>query len=180
MRTLVTVASKHGASAEIGEVVAAALSDAGLEVDSVAPERVADLGRYDAIVIGSAVYAGGWLPPARDLAHRLSAERLDRPIWLFSSGPIGDPPLPAGDPPEGAALAEELRAREHRTFGGRLDRSKLGFVERAITAALKAPDGDFRDWDAVREWAGSIAGALRPFDPATRPVAGAATRSKIE
>lgn len=45
---------------------------------------------------------------------------------------------------------------------GKIDKAALGFGERAIVAALRAPVGDFRDWDAVRAFADRIAGALQP------------------
>jgi menaquinone-dependent protoporphyrinogen oxidase len=41
-----------------------------------------------------------------------------------------------------------------------LDRSGLNIVERSIVGVVKAPDGDYRDWDAIRAWAAAIAAAL--------------------
>jgi menaquinone-dependent protoporphyrinogen oxidase len=160
MRVLVTVASKHGATGEIGEIVAGVLRDAGLEVESHPPETVTTLEGTDAVVLGSAIYAGRWLEPARSFARRHADALSDLPVWLFSSGPIGDPPMPAEDAAEPLELVQELGAREHRTFAGRLDRSQLGFMERTITRALKAPEGDFRDLDAIRGWADRIAAEL--------------------
>jgi menaquinone-dependent protoporphyrinogen oxidase len=81
-------------------------------------------------------------------------------VWLFSSGPVGDPPKPTEDPVDASSLLERTGAREHHVFAGRLDRSRLSFGERAIAMALRAPEGDFRDWDDVRAWASGIADAL--------------------
>jgi menaquinone-dependent protoporphyrinogen oxidase len=89
------------------------------------------------------------------------AELRPRPTWLFSSGPLGDPPKP--DPDAAVkidGLLQTTGAREHHLFTGALDRSRLGLGERAIVRVVGAPDGDFRDWDDVRRWAGTIAGAL--------------------
>jgi len=36
----------------------------------------------------------------------------------------------------------------------------LSFPERAIVGALRAPYGDFRDWDVIRTWAEEIADSL--------------------
>lgn len=168
MKVLVTVASKHGATGEIGEIVAGILREAGLEVRTLAPEVVSDLRGYDAVVLGSGVYAGRWLGPARDFAERHATALAERAVWLFSSGPIGDPAQPAGDAPEAVALAGRLKARGLRTFAGRLERDRLGFVERTVTRALRAPDGDFRDWEAVRAWADEIAAALIPVGSAAQ------------
>ena len=81
-------------------------------------------------------------------------------MWLFSSGPIGDPPKPDDDAVDVADLVDAVSAWDHRTFAGRLERARLGFGERAIVAALRAPDGDFRDWDVIAGWAAGIAEAL--------------------
>jgi hypothetical protein len=51
-------------------------------------------------------------------------------------------------------------ARDHRLFAGRIDRSKLGFAERAIMLAVRAADGDFRDLDAISAWVNEITDAL--------------------
>jgi menaquinone-dependent protoporphyrinogen oxidase len=161
MKILVTVASRHGATGEIGEVLASTLRDAGHDVESLAPELVTTMRHYDAIVIGSAVYTGRWLEPARRLAQRHHAELKQRPVWLFSSGPIGEPLAPTDEPRDGIALRQELEAREHRVFAGKLSPEYLGWVERTITSMLKAPDGDFRDWDEIRAWGDEIASALR-------------------
>jgi menaquinone-dependent protoporphyrinogen oxidase len=160
MRILVTVASKHGATGEIGEIVADVLRDARLEVTSTPPEAVDSLDGCDAVVLGSAVYAGRWMEAARDFVDRHATTLAQRPVWIFSSGPIGDPPMPAGESPDAVAAADRVGARDHRTFPGRLDRTQLGFVERTITRALKAPEGDYRDLEDIRSWADAIVLAL--------------------
>ena len=161
-RVLVTAASKHGATAEIAAAIADELRAAGVAAELRPPEDVASLDGYDAVVIGSAIYTGRWLEPARRLTERLYSGLRTRPTWLFSSGPIGDPPVPAEEPADGARLVAELDAREHRVFAGRLNGDDLGWVERAITSFVNADDGDFRDWDAIRAWARAIAAALVP------------------
>ena len=161
MKILVTAASKHGATTEIAEAIAATIREAGLDVDAVPPEDVAELAAYDAVVLGSAIYAGRWLEPARRLVERQYAALAARPLWLFSSGPIGEPLQPTEEPRDGVELRRRLGARDHRVFPGRLNRDDLGWVERTITGMLKAPDGDFRDWDAIRSWAEAIAAEAR-------------------
>ena len=90
--------------------------------------------------------------------------RADRcPVWLFSSGPTGRPdPKPEGDLNGIDALAGSINARGHRTFAGRLDRSRLGIRERLIVSAVRAPDGDFRDWEEISAWAREIVAELIP------------------
>jgi menaquinone-dependent protoporphyrinogen oxidase len=160
MRILVSVASKHGATAEIGSALATALAEAGLDVDVVPPGQVEDLGAYDAVVIGSAVYLGHWISSATDFIERHEAALRERPVWLFSSGPLGDPPVPAEDPEDVAGLVVQIGARGHRVFAGEVDRSVLGLGEKVLLTAVRAQEGDFRPWPEIRAWAGEISAAL--------------------
>jgi menaquinone-dependent protoporphyrinogen oxidase len=164
MNVLVTVASRHGATSGIADAIAEELRDAGLTVARRDPAEVDDVTAYGAVVLGSGVYAGRWLDHARRFTERHFAELRSRPVWLFSSGPIGEPLAPLEESTDGTRLLRELDARGHRTFAGRIDSAELGFVERTITRMVKAPDGDFRDWDAIRAWAREIAVALRPTE----------------
>lgn len=161
-RVLVAVASRHGSTREIAEAIAGTLRDEGLDADLADAAEVTALSGYDAVVLGSAVYVGRWLDPARALVDERGDELAARPTWLFSSGPIGDPPKPdAEDAVQIAEIAERVGARDHRLFAGKLDKSALGFGERAVVLAFRAPEGDFRDWDEIAEWARGIAAALR-------------------
>ncbi|WP_432989914.1 flavodoxin domain-containing protein [Dactylosporangium sp. CA-233914] len=160
MHVLVTAASKHGSTAEIAELIGAVLTEQGLDATVCAPGDVAGLDGYDAVVLGSAVYAGHWLDPAQRFAERHAAGLAARPVWLFSSGPIGDPPIPADHAVDARRVEAIAGPIEHRVFAGALHRARLGFTERALVAALRAPYGDFRDWAAVRHWARGIAQAL--------------------
>ena len=89
MKVLVTAASKHGATAEIADAIAGKFRESAIDVEIHAPDAVDDVVPYDAVVIGSAVYAGHWLEPARRFVDRHATALASRPTWLFSSGPIG-------------------------------------------------------------------------------------------
>jgi menaquinone-dependent protoporphyrinogen oxidase len=160
MKVLVTAASRYGATGEIAEAIGEVLRERGLDA-TVGPPEAATVDGHDAVVLGSAVYAGHWLKPARELVDRQRDALAARPVWLFSSGPVGDPPKPEEDPVDVAGLVAATGARDHRVFAGRLLRKQLGFADKAIAVALRVPDGDFRDWTAIREWAAGIADALR-------------------
>jgi menaquinone-dependent protoporphyrinogen oxidase len=167
---LVSAASKHGATAEMAAFLATALTERGVEAAVAEPADVTALDGVDAVVLGSAVYVGHWLEPARALVDRLGDELRARPVWLFSSGPVGEPLRPVEDPVDVADLLEATGARDHRVFPGRIDRGLLGFGERAMVRALRVPEGDFRDWPAVEAWAAEIAAAVEP-DLHRRPTA---------
>jgi menaquinone-dependent protoporphyrinogen oxidase len=165
MGILVAVASKHGSTVEIGETIAGELRAMGLATDVQNLPDVTDPSRYDAVVLGSAVYMGRWLPDALDFIATRRDALNTRPVWLFSSGPLGaDQPVPPGDPQHLDTIMEQVRARGHRLFSGRLEPGDLGLGERLIVKVVHAPAGDFRDWDAIRAWAREIGTALRAVD----------------
>ena len=165
-RILVVVASRHGSTAEIAAALArdltgsAAGRSAGLAAVAVAVEQRPDPASFDAVVLGSAVYAGRWLDSARQFAATHTAALRTRPVWLFSSGPIGGTTVPEDEPHDAAPLSALTAARGHRVFPGKLDRDRLSFGERAMVNAMRAPVGDFRNWDDVRAWAEEIAGEV--------------------
>lgn len=162
MNVLVAYASKHGATQGIAEAIAEQLRVRGLTVDAVPAASDTDLAAADAVVLGSAIYAGFWRDEAVDFAHAHKGVLAALPVWLFSSGPLGeDVEDEEKQPRQLEEIARDLQPNEHKMFFGALDRSKLGFGERMIVKAVKAPDGDFRDWDAIRAWADQIAAALK-------------------
>ncbi|HVR31090.1 MAG TPA: flavodoxin domain-containing protein [Acidimicrobiia bacterium] len=159
-RVLVSAGSKHGSTAEIASRIASQLEEHGCDVTFCPPNDAGDVADFDAIVLGSAVYAGRWTADAKDLAHAIGRVDPIPAVWLFSSGPVGDPPKPDEEPVDAADILTATRAKEHRVFAGKIDKSKLGFGEKAIVMALKVPEGDFRDWDAIDRWASQIAEQL--------------------
>jgi menaquinone-dependent protoporphyrinogen oxidase len=167
MRILVTAASKHGATEEMAEWIGEAMGTAGAEAVVRQPDDVATLEGFDAVVLGSAVYAGHWLESAKSLADRLGPDLARRPVYLFSTGPAADPLKPEGDPADAEPMLVATNAVAHEVFAGRIDRKRLGFGERAIVTALRVPDGDYRDRAAVEAWARQIVTELaaRPVQP---------------
>jgi menaquinone-dependent protoporphyrinogen oxidase len=165
MTVLVAAASRHGATAEIATRIGADLAERGIDAEVKRLEEVADLGRYEAFVLGSGIYLGNWLKEARRFVDSHASELVRRPTWLFASGSIvGDPPV-ADDPNAVRAsvverLVETTHAREHKLFAGKLDRSKLGMMEKAAVRGAHASEGDHRDWQAIDEWAAAIAQEL--------------------
>jgi menaquinone-dependent protoporphyrinogen oxidase len=158
MKVLIAVASKHGSTREIATVIAEELQAQSLTVDLLEAGEVGDVASYDTVILGSAIYAGNWLPDAKRFARVYGADLTQVPVWLFSSGPLGtDDPQPHNDPILLAAPLGEANIRDHRVFAGKLDSSELGFGERLMAKVVGAPEGDFREWGVVRDWAREIA-----------------------
>ena len=165
-KVLVVYASKYGATEQIAERIGLRLKKAGLDVDIRPVKAVKDPSAYGALLLGSGVYAGFWLKPAADFLKEQEAALSKMPVWLFSSGPTGE-----GDPSEmmnGYTLPDNLKEVAERInpkgvafFHGVIDMDKLKFAEKLVIRALKAPLGDFRDWDMIHAWADGVASALK-------------------
>ena len=129
-------------------------------------------------MVGSAVYMFHWIKEAKQfvLKNRLILER--RPVWLFSSGPVGLQKtnskgqdltdVTTSGPREIEELSEAAKPRDHRVFFGALNGDKLGgamgltyrFMRRSKAVRESMPDGDYRDWKDIESWANGIADAL--------------------
>ncbi len=162
-KVLVAYASKRGSTAEIAEAIAAGLREPGIEVDCVEAGAVAELDGYDAVVLGSAVYMRRWRGDARHFvrAHRDALAHL--PLWVFSSGPTGDPSKdnPAWtEPGHTIKKLDKLGAREHVVFGGSMPAEPNGAVERSMVEGTPPEWRDRRDWDEICAWARRIAAEL--------------------
>ena len=161
MKVIVAAASKHGATEGIARAIAERLGELGHDAEARAVEDVRDVAGIEALVLGSAIYAGSWMKEAVDFAERNADAFSSVPVWLFSSGPLGTEVKDEEEQPRQLGeLDRMLKPRDHRVFFGALDRSKLGFAERMMVKAVKAPEGDFRDWNAIRTWADEIAAGL--------------------
>jgi menaquinone-dependent protoporphyrinogen oxidase len=163
-RVLVAYATKLGSTGEIAEAIAQVLRDGGHRALARPARDVKSLDGWDAVILGSAVYAAHWQKDARLFVERLREDLASRPLWLFSGGPLDRRLARADQPitPYGAEITAGLGARAHRTFGGRLARTAA--VDRQVLQTHRI--GDFRDWQAIVEYAYRIG---RELDRMTFP-----------
>ena len=174
MRVLVVYASKYGATKGIADRITATLNQSGVEATIIAAKSARRLDGYDAYVIGSAAYMFSWLHEATDLVRRNAQMLKTKPVWLFSSGPIGTQRfdekgrdvLETSVPKEFTEFEESIHPRGRQVFFGAFDHTKLNMGHRVVYSmpAMKKllVDGDWRDWNAIDAWAKSIATALTP------------------
>lgn len=160
-QVLVAFESKYGATAEIADRIAAQLKSAGLDVSIEEAGKVKDLGGFDAIVLGSAIYYGRWRKEAVKFLKKFKEKLVDMPVWFFSSGPIGEgDPVEQLDgwrfPPLQQEIADMIGPRDVVVFHGKLDEGKLSRLEKKIMATMETPAGDFRDWGMIEEWGRKI------------------------
>jgi menaquinone-dependent protoporphyrinogen oxidase len=157
-RVLVAFATKMGSTKEIAEAIGVALTERGCEVDVRPAGTVGSLDDFDAIVLGSAVYAGRWRPDAVRFVRRFRAQLAARCVWLFESGWLGKRPATPAASPGARRRAQRVGAPAPTVFGGRLDPAlATGFIDRAFA---KRMTGDARDWNEIRTWSDGLADEL--------------------
>jgi menaquinone-dependent protoporphyrinogen oxidase len=165
---LVAYATHTGSTADVAAAIGDTLRTRGFTV-SVAPvtDDPSPVG-YRAVVIGSAINGGQWLPAARQYVERHLADLRRVPVAVFSVHIMN-----AGD-----------TERAHRKRLAYLDaiRPSLQTVDEAFLIGMGpdpardpwlsrwlfrrfggAGEGDCRDWDKIRVWATSVlANQLQP------------------
>jgi len=159
MRILVTYGSKMGGTESIAETVGDALRELGMDVDVLTPGEVVSVGDYDAVVVGGALYAGRWHRAARRFVKHHRRALRQRPVWLFSSGPLDDSASNGDVPPvpQVRVLMGRIGARGHVTFGGRMPADASGLVASSLA---RHHAGDWRAPEQIRQWAADLAGQL--------------------
>jgi menaquinone-dependent protoporphyrinogen oxidase len=158
---LLAYASRFGSTQEVAETIAAALREGDLEVDLQPMQEVKSLDRYDAVVLGAAIYNAKWHAEA----HRFVSQHQDflskLPVAIFTLGPLS-----ASDAAKrnsrrqlDGELAKYpwLKPVAVEIFAGKYDPSKpgLNFFERFL------PARDYRDWDAIRAWTNELSAQLQ-------------------
>ena len=176
MRVLVGFASRRGATKGIAERIALTLGAQGIDVVFRPMREVPAAEEFDAFVLGSSAYMNHWEPEAAAFVRERAAALAERPVWLFSSGPIGTElvdkqgrdVVAASRPVEFDEFEPLIHPRELKIFFGAYDPNgpKAGFAERLVAKvpAIRdaMPSGDFRDWEAIEAWARGIGAALKP------------------
>ena len=154
-KILVAYATRCGSTMGVAEAIADELSKNGKNVDLLEVRRVGDLQGYSAVVLGSAIRMGNWVPEALKFVETNQAELGRMPLAIFSVHMQN-----TGDDEE----SQEARAGYHAAarklvtpaaeswFSGAIDLKKMAFLDRMISKAMKAVDEDKRDWSAIRTW----------------------------
>jgi menaquinone-dependent protoporphyrinogen oxidase len=158
-RVLVTYASKYGSTGGVADAIGKELCSCELATDVVLIKNVTNVSSYQGVVIGSAIYMGKWMSEAVDfvkknkdilrqvpIAYFLVCMTLSQPTEKNRAEVLSymDPILKA---------VPEIRPVGIGTFTGALDYNNLSWLNKKILKSKGTPEGDFRDWNAIRTWA---------------------------
>jgi menaquinone-dependent protoporphyrinogen oxidase len=159
-RILVGYGTKMGGTSGIAERIGEVLAERGHDVTVREAGKARLKDGYDAVVVGSSLYAGMWRSPAKRLVRQLAKTDPKLPVWLFHSGPLGEEEAdsPQKFPGWLEAIEADLDLRGKTTFGGVLGPDAKGFIAKAMLR--NGLGGDFRDMEAIAAWAAGIADAL--------------------
>jgi len=161
-KILITYATKAGSTVEIAAVIGETLSKRGFQVDVKPVSENPTLDGYQAVLMGSAIRMGSWLPEAVEFVRKNQAALQQLPTSIFTVHMLN-----AGDDETSHAARQAYTAPVRELlpnvgevfFKGKLDPKTLSFFDRLIAKAVETPDnppGDFRDWDAIRGWTENV------------------------
>ncbi len=158
-KILVAYATKSGATVDVAQTIGKALADKGAAVDVAPIKSVKSLEGYRAVVVGSAIRMGRWLPEAVEFVRQNQARLAQVRTAFFTVHLLH---LDDGEESRNlrAAYTEPVRKIAmpvtEAFFAGRMAYANLSLIERFISSAMRAPEQDLRDWSKIRAWAESV------------------------
>ena len=169
-KVLVAYVSYCGSTGGVAEAIGRVLCDAGVDTDIRLVKNVDDVSAFSAVVVGSAVRSTSWYPEAIEFVRKNRQTLIGIPVAYFltclalyedseASRKVAqsymDPVLNA---------APDVRPLDTGLFAGVLDYEKMNMMIRMVMKSkMKSkgvPEGDFRDWNAIRSWAGGLSSRL--------------------
>ena len=164
MKILVAYATKAGSTAEVAaEIGRVVESKSGCKVDVHPVGKLKEVSGYDTVIIGSAIRAGKWLPEATKFVEKQRDALSQVPVAFFTVCLTLSEDTEENRREVAAYLdpvREVLQPVDVGLFAGVMDYSKLSFLLRLMMKKMKSPEGDFRDWEAIRAWAGQVRARL--------------------
>jgi len=166
MNIAIVYETKYGSTKEIAERIKVDLESNAIVVDLKKPTETICWEQYDAFILGSGIYAGKWLPKIEKLIKSRTEELSEKKVWFFSNGPTGDNPIEETIkewkfPAYMASFLSAIKPQDVVVFKGKMELEKMNFLERFIITKMKAPVGDFRNWEEIESWTQKITSTLQ-------------------
>ena len=158
-KILVAYASKYGSTATVAEAIGQTFREEGAEVDVLPAKQVKNIAQYNAVVIGSGVYMGKWLKDSMRLIKQNKEVLNKMPVAYFEVC------LAVREDTEANRKVAEsyaikamalVKSVDLGIFAGVMDRKKVSFFHRLLLRFIIVPNGDFRNWDAIKAWAKQV------------------------
>jgi menaquinone-dependent protoporphyrinogen oxidase len=161
---LVAYATRAGSTAEVAGTIGQVLRDSVLDVDVRPVKGVTDVTGYDALVLGSAIWAGKPLPEMRQFVANQHGALARLPVAYFILCDTLREDTPAN---RQIALGYLAPLREMKQpvsmglFAGARDFSKIHPLLRwFVMHVFRLAEGDWRNWSQIRAWAAELAPSL--------------------
>ncbi len=162
-RILVTYATRAGSTVEVAATIGESLAQRGFAVEVIPVKENPNPADYQAVILGSAIRMGNWLPEMVEFVKKNQTRLSQIPTAFFTCHRLN-----TGDD-ETSRKAREAYATPVRQmvtpqaeifFSGELNHSKLNFVDRTLAKTVEkstnTSEGDFRDWEKIHGWAQTI------------------------
>ncbi|PKQ16533.1 MAG: hypothetical protein CVT67_03815 [Actinobacteria bacterium HGW-Actinobacteria-7] len=157
---MVVYGTKSGCTRGVAQRIGECLARKGADVDVVSAQEADGLAAYDAVIVGSGIRMSQWHEPARAWVAQ-NAEQLQQiPVAFYTVNltmakePERAPEVRAWTDP--VIESSGVSPLDIGLFAGWNEPKEFSFIERTVLKALKAPQGDFRDWDAIDAWAETV------------------------
>jgi menaquinone-dependent protoporphyrinogen oxidase len=163
-KVLVVYATRAGSTGEVAQAIAERLCAGGFDAEVRPVDDVSALDGVQAVVLGSAIRYGAWLPEMTKFVESRRSELSRLPLALFTlhMQALGDD---AASRDTRAGYTKAVRAlvapRDEVFLAGKVDPATLSFFERLAVRMVKSPVGDKRDWDRIRWWADGLGHKLQ-------------------
>lgn len=160
-RVLVVYASKYGSTGGVADAIGKELCSKDVASDVVLIKNADNIRSYQGAIIGSAIYMGKWMSEAIDFVKENRDVLCNVPVAYFHVG------MTLARHPEKRAevlsyvdpilkAVPEIKPVGIGTFAGAMDYNNLSWINKKILRSKGTPEGDFRDWNAIRSWAMDI------------------------
>ncbi len=159
-RILVAYATRAGSTAEVADAIGKKLAAGGALVDVKPVEKVQSIDGYLGVVLGSAIRRGAVLPEVTDFVKSHKDELGKIPVAYFIVCMILRENTEESRKKAASyldSLRAEVNAVDTGMFAGKLDYSKLNFVDAFVVEhIIDTPEGDLRDWQKINDWAANL------------------------